>query len=130
MLDSLPAATPRKLSWVVLEASLTPGPGETVTRPPASISETSSADGTQLGLVALALAPLVLAPAHPEASTASPSVAARPPNSARTSRRRALNRRPQPRCQSRRPCRSAPEPARRRPPWAALSSSETPPWLH
>src|ERR1039458_4157567 len=81
MLDSLPAATPRKLSWVVLEASLTPGPGETVTRPPASISETSSADGTQLGLVALALAPLVLAPAHPEASTASPSVAARPPRS-------------------------------------------------
>ena len=35
---------------MAVEASRTPGPGETVTRPPASAAETFSVCGTQLGL--------------------------------------------------------------------------------
>ncbi len=88
--ESSAAGTPRKLIWVAVEASLTPGPGETVTRAPASAAETLSAGGTQLGLAAAprrcsasdAIAPSVPAPA-PNATTAAAPTAAAPTTSAR-----------------------------------------------
>jgi len=48
-----PPTPPSMLIWVVAEASLVSGPGETVTRSPASAAETFSRGGTQLGELAL-----------------------------------------------------------------------------
>src|SRR5277367_4842776 len=96
MSDNSVAGTPRKLIWVAAEASLVPGPGETVTRAPASAAETLSAAGTQLGPATVALlapsapAPEVLAPSGltpaPSATTAAAPTAVTPAASAKPAR--------------------------------------------
>ena len=84
MSDSSLAGTPSMLIWVVAEASLVSGPGDTVTRSPASAAETFSVGGTQLGAVGLWAAACADGSATSPTNAASTASEASPASRART----------------------------------------------